>query len=147
MVARKRKVRVQQCSVGKGVFAQKFIAAGEEVGRVRGEFRCDPNYGSNYCIDLGENYTLEPKAPFRYLNHDCDPNSHLVVHGDGDNENERYPMVEALRDIQPGEQVTIDYGWTADAAIPCLCQSANCRGWVVAEEELHLVDKQAAQLS
>lgn len=143
MTLRKRKVRVERCKIGKGVFAQKFIEAGEDVGRVRGEIFDDPNYGSNYCIDLGDNFSLEPKAPFRYLNHNCTPNCQLVVHDDSPSGRERYAMVEALRDIKPGEELTIDYGWAADAAIPCLCRSSACRGWVVAAEELHLVEKQA----
>jgi hypothetical protein len=42
----------------------------------------------------------------------------------------------ALRVIQPGEELTIDYAWEAEAAIPCGCGSANCRGWIVDEAEL-----------
>jgi SET domain-containing protein len=45
----------------------------------------------------------------------------------------------ALRDIRPDEQLTIDYAWPADSAIPCGCDSPNCRGWVVDADERHLV--------
>jgi hypothetical protein len=49
--------------------------------------------------------------------------------------------VEALCDIPKGEEVRIDYKWAAFGAIKCLCGSHACRGWVVAEEELHLLKK------
>ena len=40
------------------------------------------------------------------------------------------------RTIYPGEEITIDYGWPAVSAIPCLCGSERCRGWIVNMEEL-----------
>ncbi len=53
--------------------------------------------------------------------------------------------VEAIRDILPGEELTIDYSWPADRAMRCLCGSPNCRGWVVDPAELHLVEHNASQ--
>ncbi len=47
--------------------------------------------------------------------------------------------VESIRDILPGEELTIDYAWPADRAMKCLCGSPNCRGWVVDPAELHLL--------
>ena len=45
-------------------------------------------------------------------------------------------MVEVLTDIPQGAELTIDYQWSAYGAIKCLCGSSDCRGWVVAAEEL-----------
>jgi len=46
--------------------------------------------------------------------------------------------VEAIHDIMPNEELTIDYAWTADRAMKCLCGKPQCRGWIVdpAEREL-----------
>jgi len=49
--------------------------------------------------------------------------------------------VDTLREITMSEQLTIDYGWSADSAIRCGCGAQNCRGWVVAADELHLVSE------
>ncbi|MDR0338507.1 MAG: hypothetical protein LBI18_15655 [Planctomycetaceae bacterium] len=49
--------------------------------------------------------------------------------------------VEAIRDILPGEELTIDYAWPADRGAKCLCGSSRCRGWIVDPEELHLLQE------
>lgn len=120
---------------GRGVFAKQPFNTDDLVGNVSGTAICDADYQTSYGIDLGEDYTLEPSAPFRYLNHSCEPNCVLL-------RTEEPPtaigavIVEAIRDIEPGDELTIDYAWPANGAIPCNCQSENCRGWVVAIEEV-----------
>ena len=47
--------------------------------------------------------------------------------------------VESIKDIMPNEQLTIDYAWTADRAMKCLCGSAQCRGWIVDPSERELL--------
>lgn len=47
--------------------------------------------------------------------------------------------IEAIRDIMPGEELTIDYAWPADRGAKCLCGSPRCRGWIVDPDELHLL--------
>ena len=132
-------VRVGKVPFGRGVFATRDIPAGTDLGRVKGKIINDPEYASSYCIDLGDSMSLEPQAPFRYLNHCCTPNSQLqtfdAVYDDGTPATTEV-MVEALRDIPQGAELTIDYQWSAYGAIKCLCGSSDCRGWVVAEEEL-----------
>ena len=132
-------VRVGKVPFGRGVFARQDITAGTDLGRVKGKIIDDPEYASSYCIDLGDSMSLEPQAPFRFLNHCCTPNCHLqtfdVVYDDGTPAPAEV-MVEALADIPEGAELTIDYQWSASGAIKCLCGSSDCRGWVVAEEEL-----------
>ena len=132
-------VRVGKVPFGKGVFARHDIPNGTVVGQVRGRVIDDPNYGTTYCIDLGGTLSLEPQAPFRFLNHCCEPNSLLCI------QEAEYPdgtpapskvTIETIADIAKGEQLTIDYKWAAYGAIKCLCGSEKCRGWIVAEEEL-----------
>jgi uncharacterized protein len=132
-------VVVGRVPFGRGVFARRDIPAGTDLGQVTGRVIDDPEYASAYCIDLGNAQSLEPRSPFRYLNHRCEPNCALhlcdVVYDDGTT---GPPEVhtEALVDIPAGTELTIDYQWSADGAIKCLCGSAKCRGWVVAIEEL-----------
>ncbi len=125
---------------GKGLFATRRFRAGQVVGEVTGRIIDDPDYGSNYCIDLGDQYSLEPGEPYMYVNHSCEPNAKLYLqYEDGAPADKRKVMLEALKNIQPGVEITIDYEWPADSAMRCGCDSANCRGWIVDPKELHLL--------
>ena len=70
-------VRVGKAAYGWGVFAIKKLKANRTVGRGRGDVIPDADYGSDYCIDLGNGTSIEPKRPFRCLNHSCEPNCEL----------------------------------------------------------------------
>jgi hypothetical protein len=134
-----RAVRVGPSSCGHGVFARGGFRAGETIAEIRGEIIDDLDYWSAYCIDLGGGEVLEPSAPFRYLNHSCRPNCELVNYSAWDDESgllNHATSLKALSPIEPGEQLTIDYAWPPSCAIPCLCGSSNCRGWIVAEGEV-----------
>jgi hypothetical protein len=134
----KEGIRVGPSRHGMGVFALRPFTPGENLGPIRGEIIDDPDYGSDYGIEFGEK-TLEPAAPFRYLNHSCQPNCALVICDEGDEDGAPAGMsawLEVLREIAPGEQMTIDYGWPAESAIPCQCGAAGCRGWIVSADRL-----------
>ena len=137
-------VRIDDATYGFGVYATRSFDAGEMFAHVEGEVIDDPAYSSDYCIDLGEPLSLVPNAPFKFLNHSCEPNCELVHYFDHNDIN-RGIWVETLRDIEPGEQLTIDYAWPADSAIPCLCGADKCRGWIVHPEEIHEVEKEQEQ--
>jgi SET domain-containing protein len=127
---------------GMGVFAARPFFKDDYVGPIPGEIIPDPDHGSEYAIDLGDQ-TLEPAAPFRFLNHSCQPNCALVVNEAEKDEDgtPRDPSVwlEVLCEVAPGEAMTIDYAWHADVAIRCDCGAAACRGWIVAEEGLEQI--------
>lgn len=132
-------VRVGKASCGKGVFARQQIPNGTMVGPVEGQVIDDPEYTSSHCIDLGGTCSLEPRAPFRYLNHCCTPNCCLCIHDAFYEDGTPAPAevsIEAICEIPKGAELTIDYRWSADGAIKCLCGSAGCRGWVVDADEL-----------
>lgn len=136
------RVKVQDTArCGLGVFALAPIKRGHAVGRVLGEPK-PKEFRSDYCVEFGDS-VLEPFEPYRFLNHSCSPNCQFIEWHIDDGENARdrsEPTLElwlhTLRDILPGEELTIDYGWDWQSAIPCMCGSANCRGWVCKEEEL-----------
>jgi hypothetical protein len=134
-------VRIGPSPHGLGVFSQQPLASHDLVGPIRGDVIDDADYESFYCMQVGEE-VLEPRAPFRYLNHSCRPNCTLVSRiddraGDGS----LALWVETLSAIAPGQQMTIDYNWPACAAIPCTCGAPDCRGWIVAADQLCAVDR------
>ena len=65
----------------------------------------------------------------RFINHSCDPNCETVIE-------ERRVFIEALRTIQPGEELHYDYQLgrsqddppDVDEIYACRCGQANCRG-------------------
>ena len=135
-------VKAGKAKHGQGLFATKSFRKEAQVGSITGKIFDDPNYGSEYCIDLGDDYSLEPSKPFCYLNHCCDPNAklYLIYEDDAAPAKDRQVVLEALRGIKAGDEITIDYEWPAESAIQCGCGSKKCRGWVVDKEELHLVN-------
>lgn len=140
-------VRVGKVPYGKGVFAITQIAAGDLIGKVTGKVIRDAEYTSSYCIDLGDDLSsLEPRGPFRYLNHCCEPNAKLYLHETEYEDGTPGPTevtVEALKEITEGEEVRIDYAWDMVGAIPCLCGATKCRGWIVDPSQLEkLLKKQ-----
>src|SRR2546422_10513313 len=57
-----------------------------------------------------------------YINHSCEPNAYMkTIHG--------HILFFALRDIRPGEEITIDYENTLHPdSKRCLCAAVTCRG-------------------
>ncbi len=128
-------VRVGKSACGRGVFAKRAIRKGTLIGLVQGRVIDDPHHGSDYCIDLGGDLSLEPRAPFRFLNHCCEPNAQLLLTEQRRKDGSSAPAIvhlKALKSITVGEELTIDYAWVAETPIRCLCGVANCRGWIVA---------------
>ncbi|MFZ5833090.1 MAG: SET domain-containing protein-lysine N-methyltransferase [Planctomycetota bacterium] len=132
-------VRVGLSAHGFGVFSLRSLAAEDWIGPIEGTVVEELGYGSDYSMEFGDNLALEPDAPFRYLNHSCRPNCVLVEceswRDDGTSDGPQL-WLEVQCEIEPHQEMTIDYGWPAEAAIPCKCGDAECRGWIVAAEEL-----------
>lgn len=68
----------------------------------------------------------------RYINHDCAPNADALVAG-------RSMFILALRDIAPGEEITVDYlnSFEQDHSL-CQCLTPSCR-----EKILKVADQRA----
>ena len=132
---------------GLGVFADAPVKRGRAVGQVLGDLK-PADYRSHYCVEFA-GAVLEPKAPYRFLNHSCDPNCEFVeweiedqegsVLGETPRSRKVFELwLHALRDVQKGEELTIDYGWSWRFAIPCKCGAPTCRGWICRLDELDL---------
>lgn len=85
---------------GKGLFANNFIPEGTVLGTVQGEYT-DTDGDHVLWIDADTGFHVQ--CDFRYINHSENPNAVY------------YDTLEvcALRDIQPGEEITHNYehGW------------------------------------
>ena len=135
-------VRVEDTPVGKGVFSCRAYPKTAVVGRIAGMLKEFENHASAYCFEFDETHVLEPYAPFRYVNHCCDPNCEFemleVPTGPADQGQVDLYLI-AIRDIASGEELTIAYNWPADSAIPCQCNSPDCVGWIVCPFELDII--------
>jgi len=101
-------VRDIDAQTGSGLFASREFKQGEEI----------------YPFD----YWSEEVMPMHMTNHSCDANGYFNDHG----------MLEATRDIHPGDEITFNYLIHRIPASPwnfkCTCGAENCIGWVDAEQ-------------
>ena len=114
---------------GFGVFALKPFASGEFIFRRRNARPISAAETANlsaedrmHLTELGWDRFAVVQAPGAYLNHSCDPNAMR-----------RGVVVFAWRDINLGDEITIDYRLNAFGgdSWPCACGSANCKGIVI----------------
>ncbi|WP_336206994.1 SET domain-containing protein [Nonomuraea sp. LPB2021202275-12-8] len=126
--------RVGSSSIqGAGLFATARIDQGDEVMRFGGQLIDDrtlasltPPY-SSLTVEAGLHLLLDPAHPVRYGNHSCDPN---LWHADA-------TTAIARRDIDRGEELTIDYATHTGIeawSMTCLCGSPLCRGTVTGDD-------------
>jgi SET domain-containing protein len=123
---------------GQGVFAKTALRRGERIIEYVGEKitkaesarRCELQ---NCCIfSLDDEFDLDGNFdwnPARRVNHSCAPNCEAECE-------EGKIWITALRDIQPEEEITFNYGydWEAYEEHSCGCGAPECVGFIVAEE-------------
>ncbi|MCP4191164.1 MAG: SET domain-containing protein [Planctomycetaceae bacterium] len=140
-VHRDDSVRIGDTPVGKGVFSKRGYPANAVLGEITGDVVTNCSSGSRYSFEIDDRTQLDPHAPFRFLNHSCEPNCEFDWFEDEGMDGDVAPVyLIALRDIRANEELTIDYNWPAIHAIRCHCTAASCRGWIVSLDELDLLD-------
>jgi len=124
--------RVGRSTIGLGLFATEVIPKGvrifEYTGKIITNAEADAMPGRpRYLYDLSKTHTLDgsPRSNVgRYANHSCKPNGVIYIYGGR-------IFVKSLREIQPGEEITYDYGKEYfDAFIGkdrCLCVKCTAR--------------------
>lgn len=132
-------VEVRKNDLGQGVYATRSFQKAEFILAGTGPLTAQR---SMHSIQVDDRMHIIPSAPLRFLNHSCEPNCGLVVpRGSQDLE------VHALRDIEEGEEMTLDYATfeTEISALtgPCLCGAAGCRGRVIGYRGLSQEQRQA----
>lgn len=138
-------VQVAPSPIGTGVFAARPFRKGQLIGEIRGTIVYGLDDITPHCIELDEVRSLEPEAPFRFLNHSCEPNAEVFSWDEPGKQDTVY--LQAIRTIRSGEEVTIDYAWNSDAAIRCRCGANECRGWIVDAYQLDELLKSQPQLA
>jgi uncharacterized protein len=128
---------------GQGVFALQRIARGTRIIEYLGErvshAEADRRYDSK---DPRDNHTflfiVDARTVIdagvngneaRFVNHACEPNCESVIE-------RRRVFIDALRDIEPGEELTYDYQIQRepddppdiDQVFACRCGAPGCRG-------------------
>ncbi len=135
---------------GNGVFALVDIPKGVELIEYRGKLltmaQADRKYantsdtGHTFLFTLNEKYVLDANSEgnmARWINHSCAPNCKAFVHEDpgGDPRKDRV-IIESLRALRAGEELTYDYGITLEERLTprlkaiwaCRCGARNCTG-------------------
>jgi hypothetical protein len=96
--------------VGKGLFALVPIRKGDFILEYTGKKIptkvADDMEEARYLFEIDSKWTIDGEDESntaRYINHGCEPNVEAEVH-DG------HILITAVRDIEAGEELTIDYG-------------------------------------
>jgi len=123
---------------GTGAFAKANIPAGTWVVEYTGEQinkdeslrRCVA--GNEFIFALNDEWDLDGSVPWnraRFLNHSCEPNCEAERIG------ERIWII-AVRDIQAGEELTFNYGYSLVdyREHECRCGADGCVGFMVSPE-------------
>jgi SET domain-containing protein len=128
----KRPFRIGRARTGLGLFATEVIPKGKRIfeysGKVITNAEADAMPGKpRYLYNLNKTHTLDgsPRSNIgRYSNHSCDPNAEIYSH-------HGRIYVKSIQAIQPGEEITYDYGKEYfDAFIGkenCLCPKCVAR--------------------
>ena len=146
---------------GTGVYASKPIPSGERVIEYLGE-KIDKEESERranaqmehaektgeaavYIFTLNKKWDIDGNFSWntaRLLNHSCDPNCEAWIE-------EKQIFLYSLRDIEPGEELTFDYGFDLEnyEDHPCLCGSENCVGYIVSRDRWAELRKRLAEQS
>ena len=127
---------------GRGLFFTEAFLVGTTVLRLGGRLvssseldallrRADSEPASPYVDTIAvygdAHLVLPPSTPIHFGNHSCDPTLWHVG---------PYELA-TRRDVEAGEEVTIDYGTTSGAegfSLSCRCGAAVCRGEVTSAD-------------
>ena len=117
---------------GRGAFAAEPIPARRKIGEIRGESisvrearRRARSQQRIMIVEVSERRAVDAAQsgdPLRFTNHSCRPNAVLRI---------RQGRIEfyAMRDLAPGEEITVDYGETHhDGRLRCRCGAPGCAG-------------------
>lgn len=123
---------------GYGVVALRDFKEGDLMADIEGvTWREGDWWDDTYTLRITDQVSFDMVDQTRWINHSCTANAEIDL---GLDENgEPWAKLYAWRDIAAGEEVTYDYEFPAALAEPCTCGSPQCRGWIVREEELHLL--------
>lgn len=119
---------------GQGAFAAEPIPARRKIGEIRGESisvrearRRAKGVDRIMIVEVSDRRAIDASQssdPLRFTNHSCRPNATLRI---------RQGRVEfyAMRDLGPGEEITVNYGQTHhEGTLRCRCGAPGCIGFL-----------------
>ena len=118
---------------GRGCFSVAHFKGGRKIAEYTGEKikNAEANRRANrrklrICA-INQRWSLDGSRGgngTHYINHSCEPNAYMkILYG--------HILFIALRDIQPGEEITIDYESTLHSdKKKCVCGARQCRGTI-----------------
>ena len=123
---------------GYGVRATRDFKEGDLIADIEGVTRREgEQWDDTHTLRITDSLWFDMVDQTRWLNHSCTHNAEIDL--GVDEQGEPWAKLYAWCDIKAGEEVTWDYEFPAELAEPCACGSANCRGWIVREDEIALV--------
>jgi SET domain-containing protein len=118
---------------GKGCFATQVFPHRRKIAEYTGEIIPDneaqrrAHRAKLRICDIDGRWSIDGSRGgngTHYINHSCRPNAYMKTAG-------RHVLFFALRDIQPGEELTVDYEQTLHPdSKRCRCGAPNCRGTI-----------------
>lgn len=111
---------------GLGVICYRRFAPGQVVAAITGEIVSEI---MQHTLQIEPGMHLLDLYFSGYFLHACEPKVSVDM---------RNRIVTALRPIQPGDFITMDYAETEDVLFKqfaCRCGSARCRGWITGRRE------------
>ena len=137
---------------GNGVIATAPIKKGEPIVEYKGklithdeadqQYHSDVSSGHTFLFTLNEEWIVDGNDQgniARWINTGCDPNAIAFIHSEDkkkpDPKKDRV-IIEALRNIETGEEIIYDYGFDFDVPLTpellkaweCRCGSPKCTG-------------------
>jgi SET domain-containing protein len=120
-------IKLTHPSVGKGLFAVTRLSEGDFIAEYSGKriptTEADTSK-SRYLFEIDKDWTVDAEHEdnfARYINHSCDPNCEADIRN-------RRVLIFALRDIENGEELTLDYGeeYFDEFIRPIGCKCSSC---------------------
>ena len=125
---------------GKGLFAVEPVKKDEAVVDFSagvGQYVSNAEFDKKYSLDFDYGLQVDDDLffaametdevePADYINHSCEPTCGI----------RDKIKIAAMRDIQPGEEITFDYAMSesSDYQMDCLCGKPNCRKTITGDD-------------
>lgn len=121
------KIEYKNHVVGNGVVTLKAYKKGETIAKLAGDV---VESIRPHTFQINSKKHLNDKYFIGYFIHSCDPNASI---------NTKQLIATALKDIEPGTYISIDYSDTEDylfRQFKCNCGSKKCRGVIAGKKEI-----------
>jgi hypothetical protein len=145
-----RRIAMRQSKIhGRGVFAARWIGAGERIVEYKGRritwdeadslYPDEPEEPAHtFLFAVDEDIVIDANQDgnvARWINHSCDPNCEAVTEDDR-------VFIDAIRDIAPGEELLYEYNITFEERhtkalkqrYRCICGAEACKGTLLGDK-------------